>query len=199
MPIISDIQQQKNNPNRYSIYVDDKYAFPLSANALLDTGLHRGQELTEEELTATRTKAELMRGYDQALNYIALRKRTNREVGDYLKRKEYGQEAIDQIIEKLMDARLLDDTDFAESFVRDRQLLKPRSKRQLTAELRKKGADRESIEAVLANVSTDDELAALREVINKKLTRYSDQQKLIRYLQGQGFAYSMIKQALNQD
>lgn len=199
MPTITDIQQQKNNPNRYSIYVDGKYAFPMSANSLLSSGLYPNQEVSEQDLLKIREQAGYAKAYDQALNYISLRKRTQKEVKDYLRRKEYDDTVIDHVIERTIDLKLLDDSDFAASFVRDRQLLKPRSKRQLTAELRKKGASPEAIESALAEVGEDDELEALQDVIQKKGRRYADQSKLIQYLLGQGFDYGLIKRALEED
>ena len=199
MPTITNIQQQKNNPNRYSVYVDGKYAFPMSANSLLSLGLYPNQEVSDDELVKIRELAGYAKAYDQALNYISLRKRTQQEVRDYLRRKEYEDAVIDQVIERALDLRILDDADFAASFVRDRQLLKPRSKRQLMAELRKKGASTESIEVALSEVGEDDELQALRDVIQKKSRRYADRNKLIQYLGSQGFSYDSIKRVLAEE
>jgi regulatory protein len=201
MPRITDIQQQKNNPGRYSISIDDKYAFPLSANDLLAWGLHLNQELSEQELEELKTGAGQSKAYDQALNYLSLRKRSTKEVTDYLKRKHYETEVIDRTLARLVDNKLVDDLDFAHSWVNDRNILKPRSKRVLEGELRQKGVSREDIEVVLAEISADDQLQILRGVIAKKktLAKYQDPQKLTEYLVRQGFDYYQVKQALEDN
>ncbi len=201
MPKITDIAQQKNRADRYSISVDGKYAFPMSANGLLASGLYMGQELTEAELEEVKTYSEQSKAYDQALNFISLRKRSRREVADYLKRKTYEAQTIDRTLLRLTELKFIDDSDFAQSWVRDRQQLKPRSKRVLEQELRQKGIDREIVEQVLADLSDEEELATIRQLASKKLTqaKYQDQQKLINYLVGQGFTYSLVKRALTEE
>jgi regulatory protein len=170
----------------------------MSANSLLDSGWYPNQLLSDQELAKIREQAGYAKAYDQALNYISLRKRSQKEVRDYLRRKDYEPAVIDRVIDKAVELGLLNDTDFAGSFVRDRQLLKPSSKRQLTAELRQKGASNEAIEAALGEVSEEDEMAALNHMIDRKAHRYSDRQKLIQYLGSKGFRYDMIKRALEE-
>jgi regulatory protein len=198
MPQITDIQVQKNHADRFSIYVDGKYAFPFSANDLLTWGLYKGQEVTEQELVNLQSGAGAAKAYDQVLNLLALRKRSQKEVRDYLKRKNYEPEAIDRTLRRLVDGGFLDDLEFAQSWIRDRNALKPRSSRKLEAELRAKGIDAGVISAALHEQDPEAELWAVQAVIKKKLTQYPDQRKLIEYLQRQGFSYSLIKRALEE-
>ena len=73
---ITDIKQQAKRADRYSIYVDEKYAFSLSDSELLNLGLHVGQEFGAGELEDLKDKAVLDKAYDRALNLIARRPRS---------------------------------------------------------------------------------------------------------------------------
>ncbi|MBI3624310.1 hypothetical protein HY218_01620, partial [Candidatus Saccharibacteria bacterium] len=46
---ITSIRQQTKRADRYSIFVDGKYAFSLSEGELITSGVHTGQELTKVE------------------------------------------------------------------------------------------------------------------------------------------------------
>jgi regulatory protein len=47
---ITKITAQVKQAGRYSVFVDEKYAFSLSDTALLESKLVPGQELSKEEL-----------------------------------------------------------------------------------------------------------------------------------------------------
>src|SRR6185503_2221243 len=121
-----------------------------------------------------------------------------REVRDYARRKKWAPEDTEAIIEKLISKKYLDDRVFACAWIENRALVKKTSKRKLQMELKQKGVTDDIITETLAE-SSFDEGDALRQLIEKKrkLARYaSDDQKLMRYLAGQGFSFDDIKAAL---
>lgn len=194
---VSDIKQQVKRQSRYSIYVDQKYAFSLSETELMHSGIRIGKEYTAEQLEELKQVAVLDKAYMRALDYLARRPRSEWEVRDYLRRKDYDSPAIDITLNKLSD--YIDDAKFAESWVASRRLLKPTSLRRLKLELLQKHVSKEIIDSVLANDETNDQ-EALRHTIAKKhsQSRYQDQDKLIAYLLRQGYNYSDVKQALEE-
>lgn len=197
---ITAIKQQERLKGRYSVYVDEKYAFSLSANALLDAKLHQGQELDEVQLKSYKKLSQDDKAYGLALMYAARRLRSRYEFTDYLRRKGYDAELSGQIMEKLEKLGLIDDAKFARAWVNDRRLLKPVSQRRLTQELRQKRIDGDTIEQVLAE-DTADELVVLRELVarRRRQTKYQDNLKLMQYLARQGFSYDDIKTVLNEE
>lgn len=199
MPTVTKLEVQKKRAGRYSIHIDGRYAFSLSDNDLITSGLHQGQELSNVEVAAMQKLSLESKALDRVYNFLSYRQRTEREVRDYLRRRDYEPEFIDEVIARLQKQGMLSDEQFAASWVGDRQSLKPRSKRRLEQELRQKGVSADIIEQTLAEVSPEDELDAIKTVAQKKLTlaKYQDQSKLITYLVGQGFEYSLVKQALN--
>lgn len=186
--------------NRYSIYVDEAYSFSLSEQALLDSRIASGQELTQVDVETFKATSVDDKLYGRALRYVAMRPRTMWEIEFYLTRKEASPPLIESVIEKLLAIGLLDDRKFAQSFVHDRQLLRPTSKRKLSVELRKKRIASDIIDEVLVDMVTGDD-AALTELIERKRrqTKYQDDLKLMQYLARQGFNYGDIKSALSHE
>ena len=197
---ITKIVQQVKRADRYNVFVDDKYSFSLSESALLESKIHSGQELTEEQVGEFKKLSADDKLYNQALRYVAMRPRTRWEMETYLDRKKASPVLVEQIVNKLSKIDLLNDEKFARAFIADRKLLRPTSRRKLVMELRKKHVDTDVIEAALAE-DTLDERATLSEVISRKRrqTKYQDDLKLMHYLARQGFGYSDIKAALDKD
>lgn len=195
---ITDIKQQVHRQGRYSIYADGKYCFSLSEAELLRSEVRIGQVYNSEQLNELLTIANEDKAYSRALDYLARRPRSEWELTDYLRRKQYPGEVITKILNKLRKKGMLDDAKFAQSWIESRNLTKPTSKRKLQLELRKKRVPQNIIDGALANFD-DQELVALQHVIEKKrrLRQYQDPLKLTAYLARQGFAYEQIKAALS--
>lgn len=196
---ITSIRQQAKRSDRYSIFVEGKYAFSLSESALIQSGLASGQELTKPQVSEFKRLSADDKLYNQALRYAAMRPRSRWELEFYLTRKKGASPPLsDEILNKLSNIGLIDDKQFAKTFVGDRRLLRPTSRRRLAAELNKKRVPSEFIEAALGT-DPEDELAALREVITRKRrqTKYQDDLKLMQYLARQGFTYDLIKAELS--
>jgi len=194
---ITSIKQQVKRATRYSVFIDDKYAFSLSDTALLDSKLVPGQELSQEQIRELKQASVDDKLYNNTLRYIAIRPRSRWEIEFYLKRKKASPALIDTILNKLSNVNLIDDKKFAEAFVNDRRLLRPTSRRKMIMELRKKRVADEVIQAAVGNEQPDEQ-TALQAIIESKRrqSRYRDDLKLMQYLARQGFSYGDIKAAL---
>ncbi|MFO0971181.1 MAG: RecX family transcriptional regulator [Candidatus Saccharimonadales bacterium] len=219
---ITKIAKQQKRPDRYSIYIDEKYSFSLSEYQLAGAKLFIGKQFTQGELTSFIDESAFGKAYERALNYVMIRPRSKQEIQDYLKRtflypkpknyvdkagvrqlvkREVDKEKVESMIERVM-ARLdekgyINDMAFARAWVNSRQLTKKSSKRKLEQELRAKFIDQEIIATVLQN-QNDTEVGNLKEVIIKKrrLSKYQDDVKLTQYLLRQGFNYDDIKEQI---
>lgn len=194
---ITAIKQQVKRTDRYSVFVDEKYAFSLSESGLINSRLASGQEVTGPELQGLKEAAGLDKAYGNALRYVAMRPRSEWEMQDYFRRKGVDAEAGKQIIERLRGVGLLDDTAFARAWVSNRHLLKSTSQRRLRLELMQKHVPEDIISQVLSEDETD-ERASLRQLVAKKQARYPDRQKFMQYLARQGFSFDDIKAVLDE-
>lgn len=197
---ITKITQQLKRPGRYSVFVDEAYAFSLSETALLDSGLARGRELTPHELADFKQLSLDDKVYGQALRYIAMRQHSTWEMQQYMQRKGAAPDLIDQIIIKLTKIGLLDDYKYAATYAQNRRLLRSSSKRKIMSELKQKRLPDGAITAALGS-DPNEERSALSEMIIRKRrqSKYQDDTKLMQYLARQGFGYGDIKQALSTD
>jgi regulatory protein len=196
---ITAIKQQERLKGRYSVFVDEKYAFSLGGDALLDEKLYSGQEIDETELKSYKKLSADDKAYGLALAYVVRRLRSEGELRDYFRRKGYDAELGEQILEKLRTYSFVDDEKFAKAWANDRRLLKSVSKRRLQQELRAKRVSDEIIQTVLMEDESDDK-SVLRELVERKRrqTKYQDNLKLMQYLARQGFGYDDIKIVLNE-
>lgn len=198
MPIITDITRQKRNQDFYNVYVDDKFSFSLGRLDLGLLDLKISQEFSKRALQELITKSQSSKAYNRAIHYLSFRPRSISEVKDYLLKKDFNDQVVEQTITKLQQLALLDDEKFIEVWVSSRNQLKPRSKLQLRHELQAKKIDKELIAQALADISDSEELNLIKKVIasKKRQPKYQDKQKLLAYLLRQGFSYNLIKQAL---
>ena len=197
---ITSIKQQIKRAERYSIFVDGKYAFSLGETALLDSKLTTGQTLTDQQVKDFRKISVDDKIYNMALRYMAIRPRSKWEIEFYLQRKDASPTLTETILSKLSNIGLIDDEQFARAFVNDRRLLRPASRRKIIMELRKKHLADDTIQRVVGNDINDEHIALLSIVERKRhQTRYQDDLKLMQYLARQGFNYDDIKSALHKD
>lgn len=219
---ISKISQQVKRPDRYSVYVDEKYEFSLHEQQLAESGIRVGHELTVNQLADYKNESLFGKAYERVLKYIYIRPRSRREIVEYLTRiymypkpkiytdkdgnlvvvkqtadKPVISQLINRLMERLEAKGYINDAAFARAWVESRQLTKRTSVRRLQQELQAKSVDQDIIATVLQNLVTTD-MDNLREIIIKKqrISRYKDPKKLILYLQRQGYKYSDIVTAL---
>lgn len=195
---VTDIKQQIKNQERYSIYVDGKFSFGLSELGLMNSGLQVGKQLSPRELSQLKDSARDDKAYGQVLNLIARRPRSEWEVRDYFKRKEYAPEQINRLVQRLYSGQWLNDLEFARRWVENRRLLKSTSQRRLQQELKAKRVSDDVIQQALEEDEADEKQVLADLVARKrKQTRYRDDQKLMAYLMRQGYNYGDVKDALN--
>lgn len=194
---VTAIKQQEKLKGRYSVFIDGKYAFSLSSTALLDSRLTVNQEMTGQEVKTYKQLSLDDKVYANALRYAAMRLRSRWELQSYLQRKQASPGLAEQILSKLAKLQFIDDEAFARSWIENRHLLRPTSKRKLQQELQAKRVPNDIIHIVLQDdeVSDSQSLQAMVER-KRRQTKYQDNEKLMQYLARQGYGYSDIKSAL---
>lgn len=197
---ITSITRQVKRDDRFSVFIDGKYALSLSESGLLETKLCLNQELNQAELKRLKLKSSDDKLYAQTLRLVATRPKTRWEVEIYLKQKGARPDLIEQILNKLSKIDLINDSKRAKSLASHYTELKPISKRKLVSQLKKRRLSDEDIDNALSSTNIDDR-KALEEIVGRKRAqvKYQDKTKFMRYLANQGFNYEDIKAALSQD
>jgi regulatory protein len=193
MKTITAIEAQKNNPNRVNIYLDGEFAFGLAR--IVAAWLKTGQRLEDDKVAKLEADDTRERAFQQALLFLSYRARSEAEIRQNLRKHEIPEAVIEETLERLRQARLADDDQFARTWVENRNTFHPRSRRALAMELRQKGLSDEVTQSALAGV---DEEALAYEAACKRVTRlkgleWTDfRKKLSEFLARRGFPYAII-------
>lgn len=197
--VITDIQAQKRNRNRLNIFLDGQYAFSLDRMAA--AWLTVGRQLNVEEVSRLQEKDEFQTALNRALHYLSYRARSNQEMQTYLRQKGFDTGLIDRVIARLIEERLIDDLDFAQAWLDNRERFRPRSQSLMRLELRQKGVAESEIEQAMQTAALDDFALAMK--AGKKLSRRYQlldkpeyDRKLAAALQRRGFSYAVVRECL---
>ena len=90
---ITDLRQGVKNPNRVNVFINDKYSFSLDLAQVVDLGIKKGKSITEAELAEYKKASEFGKEYQRALEWALMRPRSERELRDYLRRREVQRDA----------------------------------------------------------------------------------------------------------
>lgn len=196
--VITALKAQRRK-ERVNVYLDGQFAFGLAL--VHAVWLKVGQALSDDEIAELRAADTVEQARLRAVDLIAYRPRSVREVQRRLKRAGADDAAIAAVVERLKAAGLLDDDAFSRAWVDSRMRTSPRSKRMIAWELRRKGVNRADIEAALEEV--DEEDAAYRAAMQRLprlrgLAPMERKRKLYDYLARKGFDYETIERAVQQ-
>lgn len=141
------------------------------------------------------------------LRLLTARARTRAELSGQLAKRGYPDDVSARVLDRLADVGLVDDTDFAEQWVRSRRANAGKGKRALAAELHTKGVDNDVITAVLGGIDAGAERDRAERLVRAKLRRENldgDQTRVARRLvamlarrgYSQGMAYDVVSAEL---
>jgi regulatory protein len=197
--IITSLQMQQRNKDRVNVFLDGEYAFAVGLNAA--TTLKKGQRLSVAEVNELKQDGETDLAFQRALRYLGMRPRSSAEIVTYLKRKEYDEEIVAEVVRRLHEHKYLDDDAFARFWVDSRNRFRPRGSQALRYELRQKGVERETIDSTLEEQDDDGAAwAAIEGKIDrwKGLEKFEFEQKLMAFLSRRGFRFDVCRRAAAQ-
>ncbi len=139
-----------------------------------------------------------------ALRKLSAQDRTRHELALALRTRNVPDEVAEEVLGRLQEVGLVDDTAFAEAWVESRQQRRHLSRPALRRELQKKGVDRDDIDAALESVDFGDELAAARDLARRRHQGLRAQPYPVRYrrlagvLSRRGFGSTIVAQVLRE-
>ena len=171
MAVITGIVASPRREGRFELMVDGRPAATVSLDIVERLLLRVGETLSEARQAAVEAAAAELRTYDRALNLLAFRPRSSRELRRQLVRKGEPELFADSAVARLTASGLLDDAEFARQFARSKVVGKGMSKRRLEQELFRKGVERETATDAIHDVLSDedvDEAGMLDRLARKK-------------------------------
>ena len=171
----------------------------VSLEVCLQRGLRIGDDITGAQLDEIQAAEERRRCLESALRLLSYRQRSEAELRDRLMRKRVPPEVVQDTMERLRSAGLLDDQEFARSWVESRNQRAPRSRRLAAAELRARGVTRGVVEDVTAIIDERDAAyrAAERRARSFAALSYVEfRQRIGGLLLRRGFDYEVVRETV---
>jgi regulatory protein len=206
MNMITQITEHPRKAGQYVIDVDGKQFAVVTADALAATKARIGV-VVDDRLAARLNEAnELTAAYDRALNLLAFRARSARELQRRLVQKGVTAERADRVIAKLREAGLIDDADFARQLTRSK-MSTGTSRRRVHQELFKRGVPREVADEAVEQVVEEEGLndaESIERIARKKwrtLHRLDDptrRRRLFAFLARRGFDSDDVSRVVRQ-
>jgi regulatory protein len=197
--VITSITVQKKNKNRFSIFINDQYAFSL--NYQQAGCLKKGDHLSESRIEDLKQADEKDTAYSRALFYLNFRSRSRMEIEKYLTGKNFSPEAVTSALSRLEGNGYINDLNFARLWIENRCRFKPKGSYALNGELKEKGIDEPIINSVLMDFDeTESAWAAVLPRIDRmrNLEKIKFKKRLYDFLNRRGFDYRICKEICDQ-
>ncbi|GAA0498565.1 recombination regulator RecX [Salinibacillus aidingensis] len=208
MAKISKITTQKKRKNRFNIFIEEgkgeSYAFSVDEDILVKYALRKGMEVDQATMESLKAQDEIHKFYGMAVNLLSYRIRSEKELTDYLRKKEAEEEQIQQVLNKLKQEGYVDDREFAYTFVRSRMNTSSKGPLLLKKELLEKGITAAIAEEAIAVYSPETQREKVLKLIEKKLSSRSKKsfQQQIQSVQAtlvqKGFSTDVIRDSLQE-
>ena len=204
MAVIPKIELQKRNKDRVNIYLDNEYAFSISMELVYKESLKPKMEIDVERLKDIADKEGYLKCKNTALRIIERSFKTEKEIRDKLKEKEYTDNQIEKTIEFLREYNFINDESYVKAYINDK--LASRGRQKIKYDLIKKGVDRNLIDEKLSCIDSDDEKNTAFNLAQKKYNNikksesdtYKLSGKLYRFLMSKGYNYELVKDVVKE-
>ncbi len=194
---ITDLKQQKNNPNRISLYVDDKYLFGLADTDVLKERLEIGHELSESDIERLKVRSEDAKCLNAALRLVQSRMYTKRELSKKLHGKGYANEVVSYAVSEMEHYGYIDDFQYAQMYVQE--VAEKYGVLKIKQKLFEKGVPADVIEDVLECAdNADAAFEILRIKLRGNTLSEEDKPKLMRFLAQRGFTFDQSRKAIDR-
>lgn len=200
--MISKITPQKRQ-GRYNIFINDTFAFGVDEEVLLKFNLTKGFHITKELQEKIESEESYYKAYQRTLNYLTYSLRSEKQIRDYLRKHEVDQYS-DRMVEHFKKLKLLDDLNYAESYVRTMANVNRKGPRNVEMDLKQRGIADDKIMTALEEYSYEQELenayflAEKRWRRTKKDSRVQAIQKVKQYLVGKGYSFEIADEVIDQ-
>ena len=161
-------------------------------------------EIDVEKLKDIADKEGYLKCKNTALRIVERSYKTEKEMRDKLKEKEYTDDQIEKTINFLREYNFINDDSYVKAYINDK--LTSRGRQKIKYDLIRKGIDRNLIDEKLSCIDSDDEKNTALNLAKKKYNSikksesdiYKINGKLYRFLMSKGYNYELIKDVVNQ-
>lgn len=163
----------------------------------LERRLHVNQSLDPAAYRMYMAQRGYPHALEAAMNFLALRERSEQEIRARLRRSCYDEATIQRVLDTLNAHALVSDARFAEQWVHQRA--RKYGRNRIAQELRMKGVSREEAETALSVLPEEAEFdQALRQAQRSCRKFQGDAKKIAQSLVRKGYSWSVAKRVADQ-
>lgn len=208
MAIITKITTQQKNQDRFNVFMDygsgEEFAFSVDSDLLIKFQLKKGMEIDDFSLLEIQYQDDIRKAYNLAVNYLARRIRSTKEIRDYLVQKEVEEPVIEEVVHKLTAQKYINDMEYAFAYVRTQANTTDKGPDLIKIELKERGIAEEIRLQALEEYPLEQQIEKAVKISGKFFQKNSKEslkiqkQKLEQMLLRKGFPFEVINIALNE-
>lgn len=184
---------------KIKLYADGEELFTVPAVIWYSSHLKEGDEVSEEELSELKSRADSSSAFDSGMRMLSLRAHSEAELRRKLEMK-FPSEAVADAINKLRDLGLIDDEKFALLFAEELYNRKGYQPKRILLELKNRGINGIYAENAVNALDIDKEIGIIKIIEKYGITSEStpkEKDRVIRRLLNMGYSYSDISKYIN--
>lgn len=203
--IISELAETTNRSGRYRVSLNGVSLGDLTLDFVAEAGVREGRTISRTQALEIVSAADRTAVLDKALDLLAVRARSSRDLSIRLRRAGARDPDITWVVARLASQGFVDDAAYARGVARAKALAGGVSRRRVITVLRQKGiaADiaKEAIDTTLADVNLDEYGSALA-AAEKRMRALSSldaakkRQRLYAFLARRGFETDVVRRVI---
>lgn len=204
MKVITKIGRQKNNPERYNIYLNDEYAFAVDESTLIKFGLMKGKTLEQFDIDEIAYEDEIAKAFNKALHFLSYQMRSEYEIKKKLLDAGHGEAVVLEAIRKLENLGFLNDATYSKALLETKKRTMKKGPRAIRQDLKKKGIDQSLQDKVLETFTYEEQLDIAMQLAEKEVragnrkTPTQVKQKIQDVLMRKGYSFSIVSDVLER-
>lgn len=204
MQVITKITRQKNNKERYNIYLNEEFAFSVDESTLIKFGLTKGKLLDSFEIDEIAYEDEIAKAFNRAVSYLSYQMRSEYEVKKKLLDAGFGESVVLEAIRKLEKLGFLNDETYSKALLETRKKTAKKGPMAIKQDLIKKGIDKKTLEKTLKTFTYEEQMQLAMQLAEKTVKMNSNKtptqikQKIQDVLIRKGYSFEIVNEILDQ-
>ena len=204
MKVITKITRQKNNQERYNIYLDEEYAFAVDEGILIKFGLMKGKTLEQFDIDEINYEDEIAKAFNKALHFLSFQMRSEYEVKKKLLDAGHGEAVVLEAVRKLESLGFLNDQTYSKALLETKKRTLKKGPRAIRQDLKKKGIDKALQDEVLETFTEEEQLEIAMQLAEKEVragsrrTPMQLKQKIQDVLMRKGYSFGIVSDVLER-
>ena len=185
--------------NIYNVYLSNGEVLELNGKVITDNELLIKKDIDNELYDKLKRDNTICMLMDTSVKYIDRRLRSINELRDYLKNKEEDTIIIEEVIDKLINYKYLDDDRFTKAFIKDKLNFTNWGDYKIKNELKRLGVNEEIIYNNISNIDDNIyyEIIDKDISINKKYSGIKLKNKIYNHLLTLGYSKEKVISIIN--